>query len=110
MWKGYEACLVDYTLECCRRWHEDFKYVDNVANQVIALEPLTRLSHNELPDYFDDAFHLSHQSNLIRKDKMYAPVFGLRIPDNLPYIWPVERVIYLPDEVNAHLLELMSKS
>jgi len=107
MWKGYEACLVDYTLECCRRWHEDFRYVDNVAAQVRLLEPLTVLTKHELPDYFTDEFHLSHQSNLIRKDRIYVPVFGMHIPNDLPYIWPVERVIYLPDDVNSHLLTLM---
>lgn len=36
----------------------------------------------------DEAFHLSHRSNLVRKDPgHYRPIFG-DIPDGLPYIWP----------------------
>jgi len=33
-------------------------------------------------------FHLSHKSNLVRKDEgYYGRIFG-DIPNNLPYIWP----------------------
>lgn len=36
-------------------------------------------------------FHISHQSNLIRKDKnYYGPQFP-NVPDNLEYIWPVKK-------------------
>ena len=36
-----------------------------------------------------EEIHLSHQSNLVRKDReFYAPLFP-GVPDDLPYIWPV---------------------
>lgn len=42
------------------------------------------------PDWFgDEEFHLSHQSNLIRKNpEFYRPIFG-DVPDDLEYVWPV---------------------
>lgn len=37
----------------------------------------------------NNAFHLSHRSNLIRKlPSHYGPLWP-NVPDNLPYIWPV---------------------
>ena len=36
-----------------------------------------------------DTFHLSHQSNLVRKDPKHYRKFFPTVPDNLPYIWPV---------------------
>jgi len=36
----------------------------------------------------DPMFHLSHQSNLLRKDRdHYIKYFN--VPDNLEYVWPV---------------------
>ena len=36
----------------------------------------------------DEAFHLSHRSNLVRKDpEFYRLRFG-DVPDDLPYVWP----------------------
>ena len=41
--------------------------------------------------WFSDEFFLAHKSNLIRKkSEHYRPIFGLDIPDDLPYIWPVK--------------------
>ena len=44
----------------------------------------------ELPPWLgDEAFHLAHRSNLVRKDaEFYRLRFG-DVPDDLPYIWPV---------------------
>ena len=38
-----------------------------------------------------EEFHLSHQSNLIRKKpEHYRPLFGEDVPDDLPYYWPTQ--------------------
>ena len=35
--------------------------------------------------------HRSHRSNLLRKDPVfYTPVFEDGLPDDLPYVWPVQ--------------------
>jgi hypothetical protein len=45
----------------------------------------------ELPAWLGrEDFHRSHQSALLRKDPAhYRPIFGLDVPDDLPYVWPV---------------------
>jgi hypothetical protein len=44
----------------------------------------------EPPWFNNQDFFVSHQSNLLRKDKEhYSKFFGNDIPDNLPYVWPV---------------------
>ena len=35
----------------------------------------------------NEKLHLSHQSNLMRKDPVYYGQFDWQVPDNLPYIW-----------------------
>ena len=43
------------------------------------------------PDWFgDEQFHLSHQSNLLRKDYEHYSQFFMGIPDDIPYVWPVQ--------------------
>ena len=42
-----------------------------------------------LPEWLgNNAFHLSHQSNLLRKNKEYYQQYFGNIESNLPYIWP----------------------
>ena len=36
----------------------------------------------------DESFHLSHQSNLLRKKPEHYGQFFMGIPNNLPYVWP----------------------
>lgn len=87
MWRGYEGALLVYVLDVCLEW-KSRGYVDN---QIQVL--------NELGEYiqvFKDPpwlgspdFHISHQSNLLRKNPAwYAPHFP-NIRNDLPYIWPV---------------------
>jgi hypothetical protein len=47
----------------------------------------------DLPSWLgSDELHVSHQSNLIRKDReFYSHVFP-GVPDNLPYVWPGEQL------------------
>jgi hypothetical protein len=40
----------------------------------------------------DEAFHASHRSNLLRKDRDYYGAFGWTEPDDLPYVWPGQRI------------------
>ncbi len=89
MWRGYERALLFYTRAACDIWQlRGFKNnmeatLDNIARDI------PESSKFELPDYFDEEFHLSHQSNLIRKDPMHYGQFFPHVPGNLPYKWPV---------------------
>lgn len=86
MWWGYEHHLCLYTLaimDVCakcgtssvsRGWFES--RLDRYPNRV--------------PHWLGDTdFHLSHRSNLCRKQpSYYRDVLGWQEPDDLPYIWP----------------------
>jgi hypothetical protein len=37
----------------------------------------------------DPEFHMSHQSNLVRKDSGHYGKIFLGVPDNMEYVWPV---------------------
>lgn len=107
MWTGYEEALVRYGLEICRVWREQ-GHQDSCAATLIAdflafrpheavrgQKPLA--AAGELPPWLgDDAFHRSHRSALVRKDRdAYAPLFP-DVPNDLPYIWPTS------DRLGAH--------
>ena len=99
MWRGYEEAIVRYVLTMCEEWAAR-GYGDSVA-ATITKHARERLgltviptqaelaAANRLPPWLgDEAFHRSHQSNLIRKDPThYGPVFG-DVPDDLDYVWP----------------------
>lgn len=55
---------------------------------------LKEFPDNGLPSIIgNEQFHLSHKSNLIRKNPLYyRPIFGNDIPDNLPYVWSIKEL------------------
>jgi hypothetical protein len=99
MWSGYEEALVRYGLEVCRVWRER-GHQDSCAASLVAGYAACRpgaavrdqralAAAGELPPWLgDEAFHLSHRSALVRKDRdTYARAFP-GVPDDLPYVWP----------------------
>ncbi len=90
MWKGYETELVRYGLAMIKEW-TNRGYKDTQANVILDLIDAKEFSGPAtIPKWIgDDKFHLAHKSNLIRKNPLhYRPIFGVDIPDNLPYYWP----------------------
>jgi hypothetical protein len=90
MWRGHEWALANYTSVMCIEWIKR-GYKDTCLNKVAVMAQENRgawglgdpvwLGRRE--------FHLSHQSNLLRKDhEYYSPLFP-GVPDDLPYVWPV---------------------
>ncbi|PWC07799.1 hypothetical protein DF223_00035 [Mycetocola zhujimingii] len=95
MWRGYVPALTKYALDMTDAWIAR-GHSDTVRPQVLPFAPEAEaLSQDELelpPWIGDEAFHLSHRSNLLRKDpEFYGEVFA-GVPDNLPYVWPGETV------------------
>lgn len=91
MWRGYVPALTKYALESADAWIA-LGHADTVRPQVLAFAPeVADLTQEdlELPPWIgDEAFHLSHRSNLVRKDPaFYRPLFP-DVPDDLPYVWP----------------------
>ena len=81
MWRGYEEALALYMdtmiIEWVRRGYNNTMLL--AATSANAPRPLW---------LGNTAFHISHQSNLIRKDPAYyRPIFP-GILASLPYVWP----------------------
>lgn len=84
MWRGYETHLIAYGLTVCSVWvsrgFQDTCF-DKIAAMADEFEPNT----NRPPWLGDRQLHISHQSNLVRKDPDY---YKFDVPNNLPYYWP----------------------
>ncbi len=93
MWRGHERALVAYVVTICQVWKER-GYKDTVEEKVKALES-EHLSDRELnaPAWLGrEDFHLSHQSNLIRKLPDHYGKLWPTVPGDLPYVWPTPEV------------------
>lgn len=93
MWRGHEGALLTYTLLVIGEWRErGFK--DTCRAKVREEFPWPNFTVKQYfnpPWISNKAFHLSHQSNLIRKfPEHYRKIFGPDVPDNLPYVWPTK--------------------
>lgn len=85
MWAGYEACLRLYGVVMCEEWRRR-GYKDKQLEWFEALE-LPRFK--DPPWMGDERLHLSHRSNLLRKDAAYYGQYWIAVPNDLPYLWPV---------------------
>jgi hypothetical protein len=89
MWRGYVPALTRYALdmvdEWTRRGHADTTrpLIEEFAPEAATASALA------VPSWLgNEALHLSHRSNLVRKaPEFYTPLFP-GVPDDLPYVWP----------------------
>lgn len=93
MWRGHEAALAYYGYMVCYVWRER-GFRDTLLDQFDAIVRQFSGVHSEsfsMPWWMqNDAFHASHRSNLLRKDRAFYSQFGWTEPDDLPYFWPTE--------------------
>ncbi len=79
MWKGYENALAEYmNVAICEWINRGYKNTMKIY----------QVDSYILPNWFGNpVFHLSHQSNLLRKQpEHYAKYFN--VPNDIPYYWP----------------------
>lgn len=91
MWRGYEWALLHYQKAVVEEW-KNRGYKDTCFHKTFDLffsVPRLHTERNVLPPWWgNSAFHISHQSNLIRKDpEHYGPLFP-GITNDIPYVWP----------------------
>jgi len=90
MWQGHVFQLANYGKVICEEWISR-GYQDTLLDffREIMVRELQASNTRSKPTWFGDPrIHISHQSNLIRKDpEHYAPIFGHNISD-LPYVYP----------------------
>lgn len=89
MWRGYNHALALYGWTMCDEWLRR-GYRDNCLPEfIVAMEGHDPTDVIVPPWIGNKEFHLSHQSNLVRKlPTHYRPYFP-DVADNLPYVWPV---------------------
>ena len=90
MWRGYEACLVEYGFAVCDEWSYARGYKDSCSGKISDLMLEHGFEYSKDPPWLgNDAFHAAHRSNLIRKDPAWYGRFGWTEPSTLEYVWPV---------------------
>ena len=98
MWTGCEGFLYLYANACAGEWKRlpNTKKPEHGAWTRLRREFSSKSNNHELllstqtpPRWWGDPqFHLSHQSNLVRKNPDHYRKFFPDVPDDLPYVWP----------------------
>lgn len=80
MWKGYEDCLKMYYNVICEEWiGRGYKQNMELYPEIFSYKKPYWLGKKK--------FHISHQSNLIRKKSEHYSKFFRNVPNDLPYFW-----------------------
>lgn len=93
MWEGYERALLAYQQAICNEWSSVRGFADTCWDKTrlmfldVVVDPMA--TPLIAPPWIGDVdFHISHQSNLLRKDPEHYRKFFPGIRDDHPYIWP----------------------
>jgi hypothetical protein len=87
MWRGHEYWLGAYGLFVCEEWINR-GYNDTCSEKILA--EMDRYVDTGPPPWLGhELFHLSHRSNLLRKDATFYRAHFPDDPDDLPYVWPI---------------------
>lgn len=104
MWRGHELALASYGLSMCTEWiKRGYKDTLSAKFLVASVEIAKEMRDNgesfaeaHLPAWLgDDRLHLSHQSNLIRKDPEYYKLKFPEAPEGLAYFWVSKEEEYI---------------
>lgn len=93
MWKGHETLLAWYGYIMCEEWKIQRGFKDTLLRKFACAyaeihDPVEWLNVARLT-WLTPAFIKSHRSNLLRKDPKHYRKYWPKLPDNLPYIWPI---------------------
>lgn len=104
MWDGYEKQLAIYGLYICYEWiNRGFKdsCFQKIESILKTYDPFYKFRWDNYIDYSskekmpswlgNESFHISHRSNLLRKFPHHYRQYWPTDPDNLPYVWPVQK-------------------
>lgn len=87
MWRGYENSLALYGIAVCDEWIGR-GYQDTCRDKISKFLDLKKKAGH--PAWLGSRkFHLSHKSNLMRKDQKHYGKYFKGIAGDLPYVWPV---------------------
>jgi len=84
MWEGFELALSEYFNIMVLEWID--RGYNNNMGLVHIIDPIV------YPPWLGSKkFHISHRSNLLRKDFNYYSQFNWNVSDDLEYVWPVRK-------------------
>mgnify|MGYP006995604399 CR=1 FL=1 len=90
MWRGYSNALYYYMQCICKEW-VGRGYVDNCLEKARQYTS-NYVSQCSLPVWIgNEEFHISHRSNLLRKNPDHYNRYFLNVTNDMPYIWPVRK-------------------
>lgn len=97
MWRGYELSLLEYAIDICIEWksrgYKDTLYEYFYEEKFMATDKNWKrgmlLTYKKPAWLGNEDFHLSHKSNLLRKDYKHYSQYFTDIPNDLSYIWPI---------------------
>ena len=107
IWQGHEMSLAVYGQIVCKEWRAR-GYKDSLLDQFKAtyawlagrwVNGVIVLGVNgqfdpSVPSWLgSEDFHASHRSNLLRKDAEWYGRFGWDEPNDLPYVWPINKEV-----------------
>ena len=81
MWRNYKSSLSYYGNVICDEWLRR-GYKDTCKKKI----NLIQLPEWIEPHWWNSEIHISHQSNLKRKNPL---IYDFDVPNNLPYYWPI---------------------
>ena len=82
MWRGYEKLLCEYGIAICDEWIKR-GYKDTMSERFIAVHGM--FPDCGVPEWLGvEAFHISHQSNLKRKNPDH---YAFNVKDDIAYKW-----------------------
>ncbi len=108
MWKGYEWALLHYQKATFEEWVISRGHQDTCLQKtlIVYFTHAPQIDKNVVPPWLGNSeFHISHQSNLIRKKPEYYGALFPNVSAHLPYIWPSHRVESLISEQSASGIE-----
>lgn len=89
MWKGHELELLNYQRAICDEWTSRGYRDSCLEKSEFLVEPHRAKLSREIPQWLGrEKFHLSHRSNLKRKDEGFYGALWPKVASNLPYEWP----------------------
>ena len=84
-WKGFEGALAEYAMNICFEWRKrGFK--DSLYEFFHDIWMVSAIDYPPWIGY--EPFHVSHRSNLLRKDPVFYGKYNWGIASDMPYVWP----------------------
>jgi len=110
MWSGYEPQLFRYAMDMSTEWYDrrgkrhgaTDRIIDEFCGPPSTIRNITSNGDGPLPEWWGSYIHVTHQSNLVRKDPEHYRRYFPFIKDDLDYYWPVDQEILAQDLVFVH--------